>query len=66
MEEQAMADDTREVIVTDIRMPFWSLVIFLVKLALASIPAWFILAVLWMVIVMLFGGVAGIGMHGRL
>lgn len=60
-----MADETREVIVTGIRMPFWALVIFLVKLVLASIPAWFILAFLWMAIVMLFGGFAGIGMHGR-
>ncbi|MGF1610298.1 MAG: hypothetical protein ACFCUQ_12940 [Kiloniellales bacterium] len=57
-----MADETRKVIVTDIRMPFWSLVIFLVKLALASIPAWFILALLWMAIAMLFGS---FGMHGR-
>lgn len=60
-----MADQTPEVIVTDIRIPFWSLVIFLVKLALASIPAWFILAALWMIVAVLFGGFFGVGMHGR-
>lgn len=31
------------VIVTDIRMPFWSIVIFMVKAAIASIPAMIIL-----------------------
>lgn len=60
-----MADETREIVVTDIRVPFLSLVIFLVKLAIASIPAWIILAFLWMIVAMLFGGFAGIGMHGR-
>ena len=28
-----------EVIVTDIRMPFWSMVTFMIKWAIASIPA---------------------------
>lgn len=31
--------NNNEVIVTDVRMPFWSLVKFLVKLAFAAIPA---------------------------
>jgi hypothetical protein len=34
------------VIVTDIHMPFWSMVIFMVKWALASIPAILILALI--------------------
>ncbi len=28
-----------EVVVTDIRMPFWSMVIFMIKWSIASIPA---------------------------
>ena len=31
--------DAQKVVVTDIRMPFWSMVMFMVKLVLASIPA---------------------------
>ena len=34
------------VVVTDIHMPFWSMVIFMVKWALASIPAILILALI--------------------
>ena len=38
--------DDRKVIVTDIQMPFWSMVIFMVQWVIASIPALIILAVL--------------------
>jgi hypothetical protein len=38
-----MSYTRREVVVTDIRMPFWSLVIFMVKFSVASIPAMIIL-----------------------
>ncbi len=38
-------NDTR-VVVTDIRMPFWSMVAFMVKWAIAAIPAIVILALL--------------------
>jgi hypothetical protein len=41
------APDVQTVIVTDIRMPFWSMVVLLVKLVIAAIPA--------MVILMLIG-----------
>jgi len=34
------------IVVTDIHMPFWSMVVFLVKLAIAAIPAILILSVL--------------------
>jgi hypothetical protein len=42
-----MVDDTNKqaVVVTDIRMPFFSMVIFMVKWAIAVIPALFILIV---------------------
>ena len=36
----------QKVIVTDIKMPFWSMVIFMVKWVIASIPAFIILFVL--------------------
>ncbi len=32
--------------IVDIRMPFWSMVVFLVKLSIASIPAFVILSAL--------------------
>ena len=42
-----MVDETNKqaVVVTDIRMPFFSMVIFMVKWAIAAIPALFILIV---------------------
>ncbi|MBI3355367.1 MAG: hypothetical protein HY038_01085 [Nitrospirae bacterium] len=42
-----MSDETNNqaVVVTDIRMPFFSMVIFMVKWAIAAIPAFFILTV---------------------
>lgn len=39
--------DRQEVVVTDIRMSFWSMVVFMVKWALASIPALFILVLIF-------------------
>ena len=41
--------DRQEVIVTDIRMSFWSMVVFMVKWAIAAIPAFIILGFLGMV-----------------
>lgn len=35
------------VVVVDLRMSFWSMVVFMVKWVIASIPAFLILAVLW-------------------
>lgn len=48
-----------EVIVTDIKMPFLSMVILMVKWAVASIPAFIILAILWTVVFALVGGSLG-------
>jgi hypothetical protein len=36
-------DDAQKVIVTDIHMPFWSMVTFMVRWAVASVPAFIIL-----------------------
>ena len=41
-----MDEDRQEVVITDIRVPFWSLVWILVKLAIAAIPACIILFLL--------------------
>ena len=38
-----MADDKREVVVTDVKIPFWSMVVLMVKWAIAAIPAVIIL-----------------------
>jgi len=42
--------------ITDINMPFWSMVIFMVKWAIASIPAIIILMFLFMFLSFAFGG----------
>lgn len=54
-----MADGTnrQEVIVVDLKMSFWSMVVFMVKWAIASIPALIILAVIATLVAMVLGGV---------
>lgn len=58
-----MEGNTSQVVVTDIKIPFWSLVVLLVKWALAAIPAVIILivigAVASVVLNLLFGGLFG-------
>lgn len=34
-----MADNKHEVVATDVKVPFWSMVVLLVKRAIAAIPA---------------------------
>jgi hypothetical protein len=54
----------QEVSIVDIRMPFWSMVVFMVKLSLAAIPAFIILAVIYVAAIAVFGGIiAGIMHH---
>lgn len=56
-------NEKQEVTIVDIKMPFMSMVIFLVKLAIASIPAFIILSVIYMILGVVFGGFFhGIGM----
>lgn len=47
-------ESQRQVVVTDIRMPFWSMVAFMVKWVIASIPAFLILGVLWVLLMAVF------------
>ena len=56
-----MASDIQdEVVVINIRMPFWSMVVFMVKLALASIPAAIILTIIYFIAAALLGGLGGL------
>lgn len=52
----------QQVVVTDIRMPFWSMVIFMVKWAVAAIPAALILGAVIALVTALFSGFWG-GMY---
>lgn len=55
-----MENDTgNEVTIVDIRMPFTSMVVFMVKAAIAAIPAFIILAILGTVLASILAG--GIG-----
>lgn len=47
-------ENRQEVVVTDIRMPFLSMVVFMIKWAVAAIPAFLILSALFGVVSMLF------------
>ena len=56
-----MADGSNLVTIRDIDVPFWRIVLILVKWSIASIPAMIILAILVTAISLLVGGlVAGI------
>lgn len=52
-------ENRQEVVVTDIRMPFLSMVIFMIKWAVAAIPAFVILSALFGVVSLLFGHFMG-------
>jgi hypothetical protein len=58
--------DEQKIVVTDIRMPFWSMVMFMVKLVFASIPALIIFSMvtglIMTVLMTLFGAMWGF--HG--
>ena len=61
-----MADDNnvQRVLVVDIRMSFWSMVVFMVKAAIAAIPALIILGLLGAILAAALGGL-GAGMHSH-
>jgi hypothetical protein len=52
-------NNTNRVTIIDIQMPFWSMVVFMVKAAIAAIPAFFILSVIGSLIMLLFSGMMG-------
>lgn len=51
--------EKQEVVVTDIQMPFGSMVVFMVKWAIAAIPAAIILFVLFWVLVGILAALGG-------
>ena len=52
-------EDTNRVVITDVKIPFLSMVTLMVKWVLASIPAFLILAVLGAIVTAIFGGIFG-------
>ena len=54
---------SREVVVTDVKMPFGSMVAFMVKWTIASIPALIILLILLAILSAVLGGLFG-GLFG--
>jgi hypothetical protein len=50
-----------EVHITDIKMPFWSMVIFMVKASIASIPAFIILSIIGTILFSVMGSFVGVG-----
>lgn len=58
-----MADEKREVVVTDVKIPFLSMVVLMVKWAIASIPALIILLVIGAVASTVVAAIFGGGVH---
>lgn len=54
-----MNDYSNRVTVVDIQMPFWSMVAFMVKAAIASIPAIIILSILFAIVMTIFTAMFG-------
>ena len=57
--------DAREVVVIDVKIPFWSMVVLLVKWAIAAIPAMVILVILATATSMVLGAVFHWPLVGR-
>ena len=53
-----MTDGSNSVTVRDIDIPFWRIVIILIKWSIAAIPAAIIAAIIYGLLVALFGGIA--------
>jgi hypothetical protein len=51
----SQSNEKQKVTIVDVKMPFISMVIFLVKLSIASIPAFIILAFIFMIFGVIFG-----------
>ncbi|MBE0625385.1 MAG: hypothetical protein IH606_11290 [Burkholderiales bacterium] len=56
-----MTEDKREVVVTDIKIPFWSMVVLMVKWAIAAIPAVIILMLIAALVSFALSMLAGTG-----
>lgn len=56
-----MEENVNQVRIIDIKMPFWSMVIFMVKASIASIPAFIILSIIGTIVFSVIGGLIGRG-----
>lgn len=54
-----MADGSQQVVVTDIKIPFWSMVVLMVKWTLAAIPAIVILFIIAFIFSAIFAAFFG-------
>lgn len=54
--KEDIMENRREVVVTDIRMPFLSMVIFMIKWAFAAIPAFIIVWIIFAALSLIFSG----------
>lgn len=54
---QAISSEIGQVKIVNVQMPFSSMVLFMIKLAIASIPACIVLAILWSVIMAVLAGI---------
>jgi hypothetical protein len=52
-------ENQSEVTITDVKMPFGSMVVFMVKAAIASIPAVIILTIIYGVVAFMMAGIFG-------
>jgi hypothetical protein len=59
MEKRMENNNANKVNIVDIEMPFWSMVVFMVKAAIASIPAFIILTIIGSVVFAVLGGIFG-------
>lgn len=51
-------ENSTEITIVDVKMPFVSMVVFMVKAAVAAIPAVIILTIIFGIIAAMFGGMA--------
>lgn len=57
--EEKSAQEAERIVVTDIRMPFWSMVVFMIKWVFASIPAMIILSVIMSILMLVVAAMTG-------
>lgn len=57
--EDIVADGTDSITIRDIDVPFWRIVVIMIKWAIAAIPATIILAILYILIFGLLGALTG-------
>ena len=57
--EEKSSQEAQRVIVTDIRMPFWSMVVFMIKWVFASIPAMIVLSVIMTILMFAAAALTG-------